>query len=423
MPRRRTRGDTMPETFFAILICIILPLGVLGVLVVATVQNFLPTAEKGWCQVSEQTVQRASCLKIYHRGIARYLYDATIPDLYFEEDLEKLNTSATHGRCTVSETFESEAACRDEITAWAPGDPPVQCYRVIEHSWWLSNPTDKPSSSCMYYAPDPPDLFDTLLPIACATVLLVGVGLYWGARAWSRLRRRRAAAAAAANGGAGENDPLLRQSDTAVVRHGTVDLITVSAVWTSSEDAAVVVGDASKGEYPCQVHKIYDVGTTVQQECIVCLENKKQVVMWPCRHLCVCADCAVRLRKCPVCRAKVKRRLCLELTSLAAAPGDGSTSAHLSRTDFDFNDVGDDSDDSTTDSSSDDEGARGGGDDRRVAATAAARRSHRGSAAEEAAADELSGSVSMPTIRRIGGQEGGNNGGGRVERQSGDDVV
>ena len=417
----------MPETFFAILICIILPFGVLAVLVIATVQNFLPTAEKGWCQVSEQTVQRATCLKIYHRGIARYLYDATIPDLYFEEDLMKLNTSASHGSCTVLETFESEAACRDELAAWQPDDPPVQCFRVIEHSWWLSNPTDKPSSSCVYEAPGPPDLFDTLLPIACATVLLIGVGLYWGARGWARLRRRRAAAASAANGGAGESDPLLRQSDTAVVRHGTVDLITVSAVWTSSEDAAVVVGDASKGEYPCQVHKIYDVGTTVQQECIVCLENKKQVVMWPCRHLCVCADCAVRLRKCPVCRAKVKRRLCLELTSLAAAPGDGSASAHLSRTGFNFDDSGDD-DDSTSDSSSSDGEAGPGAGGRRGAATATARRSHRGSAEAEAAVDELTGSVSMPTIRRIQGEvgddgAGGDGGGGGRAPQSGHDVV
>lgn len=46
-------------------------------------------------------------------------------------------------------------------------------------------------------------------------------------------------------------------------------------------------------------------------DCIICLTEKKNTVVMPCGHLCVCKDCAVTLAKsktgtdCPVCRKKV----------------------------------------------------------------------------------------------------------------------
>ena len=47
--------------------------------------------------------------------------------------------------------------------------------------------------------------------------------------------------------------------------------------------------------------------------CVVCLSNPKCVVLMPCRHLCVCQDCAEQLRQhsdclrrqCPLCRAHI----------------------------------------------------------------------------------------------------------------------
>ena len=49
-------------------------------------------------------------------------------------------------------------------------------------------------------------------------------------------------------------------------------------------------------------------------ECIVCMENMKEVMMEPCGHVCLCRQCSERLRlpsgrvKCPVCRIRANTR-------------------------------------------------------------------------------------------------------------------
>ena len=40
-----------------------------------------------------------------------------------------------------------------------------------------------------------------------------------------------------------------------------------------------------------------------EDECVVCLANGKEVLLLPCRHLCVCRECFSMIDKCPVCRA------------------------------------------------------------------------------------------------------------------------
>lgn len=44
------------------------------------------------------------------------------------------------------------------------------------------------------------------------------------------------------------------------------------------------------------------------EQCNICLENCKDTVFLPCRHLCACWGCAVRFSggKCPTCRADVE---------------------------------------------------------------------------------------------------------------------
>ena len=41
--------------------------------------------------------------------------------------------------------------------------------------------------------------------------------------------------------------------------------------------------------------------------CVICLEKCRNVVLMPCRHLCMCKACNANLRKreCPICRAKI----------------------------------------------------------------------------------------------------------------------
>ena len=43
--------------------------------------------------------------------------------------------------------------------------------------------------------------------------------------------------------------------------------------------------------------------------CIVCLENKKRVLLYPCKHLCLCKDCSKSVTdQCPVCRTQIDKR-------------------------------------------------------------------------------------------------------------------
>eukprot|EP01105_Mastigella_eilhardi_P016371 TRINITY_DN3738_c0_g1_i6.p2 TRINITY_DN3738_c0_g1~~TRINITY_DN3738_c0_g1_i6.p2 ORF type:complete len:142 (-),score=33.31 TRINITY_DN3738_c0_g1_i6:528-953(-) len=39
------------------------------------------------------------------------------------------------------------------------------------------------------------------------------------------------------------------------------------------------------------------------QECCVCLEHQSNTIFIPCGHLCCCSVCALKLDKCPQCRA------------------------------------------------------------------------------------------------------------------------
>lgn len=46
------------------------------------------------------------------------------------------------------------------------------------------------------------------------------------------------------------------------------------------------------------------------RQCVVCLNNQREVVLLNCGHVCVCGDCAFALpepKKCPVCRERVEK--------------------------------------------------------------------------------------------------------------------
>ena len=43
--------------------------------------------------------------------------------------------------------------------------------------------------------------------------------------------------------------------------------------------------------------------TDNEEECVVCLSEPPEVLLLPCRHMCVCRACFLHIEKCPVCRA------------------------------------------------------------------------------------------------------------------------
>jgi hypothetical protein len=68
---------------------------------------------------------------------------------------------------------------------------------------------------------------------------------------------------------------------------------------------------------------VHTISAREAAECIICMSSKQTTIMFPCRHLCLCNDCAQMLasrndtnaqhhhagapqeKKCPVCRKPV----------------------------------------------------------------------------------------------------------------------
>ena len=59
------------------------------------------------------------------------------------------------------------------------------------------------------------------------------------------------------------------------------------------------------------------VDTNEDHLCVICLSNRKDTTALPCRHMCMCHECADALRKqssiCPICRNKVESLLRIKL--------------------------------------------------------------------------------------------------------------
>lgn len=57
-------------------------------------------------------------------------------------------------------------------------------------------------------------------------------------------------------------------------------------------------------------------------ECVVCLTNRKNTTVLPCRHFCMCAECAKallrRTRTCPMCRLPISSVLQIQIQQSVA---------------------------------------------------------------------------------------------------------
>lgn len=51
----------------------------------------------------------------------------------------------------------------------------------------------------------------------------------------------------------------------------------------------------------------------MSRECVICMSEARDTTVLPCRHMCMCSDCARRLRlqtnKCPICRTNIEQLL------------------------------------------------------------------------------------------------------------------
>lgn len=57
-------------------------------------------------------------------------------------------------------------------------------------------------------------------------------------------------------------------------------------------------------EQKIKMDKIYET-----EECVICMENDNEVVMYPCGHFCMCKSCSDQIikttNKCPLCRKQI----------------------------------------------------------------------------------------------------------------------
>ncbi|KAG8376545.1 hypothetical protein BUALT_Bualt09G0074600 [Buddleja alternifolia] len=102
------------------------------------------------------------------------------------------------------------------------------------------------------------------------------------------------------------------------------------------------VFEKDKGEYRVKVVKqilwvngmryelqeIYGIGNSVEdefdandpgKECVICLSEPRDTTVLPCRHMCMCSECAKVLRfqtnRCPICRQPVERLLEIKVSN------------------------------------------------------------------------------------------------------------
>ncbi|GER43474.1 RING/U-box superfamily protein [Striga asiatica] len=102
------------------------------------------------------------------------------------------------------------------------------------------------------------------------------------------------------------------------------------------------VFEKDKGEYHVRVVKqilwvngmryelqeIYGIGNSVEgefdsndpgKECVICLSEPRDTTVLPCRHMCMCSECAKVLRfqtnRCPICRQPVERLLEIKVSN------------------------------------------------------------------------------------------------------------
>ncbi|EPS57707.1 hypothetical protein M569_17110 [Genlisea aurea] len=105
---------------------------------------------------------------------------------------------------------------------------------------------------------------------------------------------------------------------------------------SSNSQITQAVFEKEKGEYHLRVMKqilwvngtrfelqeIYGIGNSVEgefegndpsKECVICLSEPRDTTVLPCRHMCMCSECAKVLRfqtnRCPICRQPVERLL------------------------------------------------------------------------------------------------------------------
>lgn len=123
------------------------------------------------------------------------------------------------------------------------------------------------------------------------------------AAATAVLRKERAARAAAAEAQARAETRLEQaEADLAAAQREAAATAAAATFAAVSTDAAKASGVAHRGNGGGN-------DGLGGGECVICLDSAKEIMLEPCRHFCLCVGCAPRVSDCPVCRARVTKRV------------------------------------------------------------------------------------------------------------------
>ncbi len=109
-----------------------------------------------------------------------------------------------------------------------------------------------------------------------------------------------------------EDEPATNATETNAVTATTTAQSEPAAthVFKKSPFAAEEVAAPVEGAVPVIASREGTQSSAIDEEhlCVVCEDAKKSIIILPCKHMCLCANCANfdRIKECPMCRAKVE---------------------------------------------------------------------------------------------------------------------
>mmetsp|Transcript_34533 Transcript_34533/g.63968 ORF Transcript_34533/g.63968 Transcript_34533/m.63968 type:complete len:145 (-) Transcript_34533:149-583(-) len=69
-----------------------------------------------------------------------------------------------------------------------------------------------------------------------------------------------------------------------------------------------------------QLLHVQDIfGKEEDGECLVCMTDPKDTILLPCRHMCLCRDCLLKMvtAKCPICRTTIDQHISFTRTQMS----------------------------------------------------------------------------------------------------------
>lgn len=71
----------------------------------------------------------------------------------------------------------------------------------------------------------------------------------------------------------------------------------------------IILNDDELDETMIDLSKIKIHTDENMDDCIICMDNKKEIVFMTCGHFYTCNECSLKVNKCPICRNMISKRI------------------------------------------------------------------------------------------------------------------